>query len=66
VYSKSPLILLDDIFSGMDASTVDHVSWELLGQGGILRNGLVTVVLATHNRTFKRIAVLNCFSANSC
>jgi len=48
VYSKKPTIILDDIFSGQDAMTEEHISRDLFGKNGILRRGAQTVVLATH------------------
>lgn len=50
VYARCGIILLDDVFSGMDSHTVDHVSSRLLGSDGFLRNNQATVVIATHNR----------------
>ncbi|KKY16042.1 putative abc multidrug transporter [Phaeomoniella chlamydospora] len=48
VYSKKRIILLDDVFSGMDSNTAHMVSTRLLGAQGILRSAGVTVVVATH------------------
>lgn len=46
-------MLLDDVFSGMDAHTAKTVFSRLLGrEGGLLRNHHTTVVLATHSRTY--------------
>ncbi|KAI0126762.1 ABC transporter [Xylariales sp. AK1849] len=50
VYSRKDFVLLDDVFSGMDAHTVDIVSRRLLGKGGIFRSRATTVVLATHSQ----------------
>ncbi|KAJ5279506.1 ABC transporter [Penicillium angulare] len=50
VYSRRSIILLDDVFSGMDAHTIKIVSDRLFGRdSGILRGNRTTVVLATHN-----------------
>ncbi|KFY35276.1 hypothetical protein V494_06064 [Pseudogymnoascus sp. VKM F-4513 (FW-928)] len=48
VYSKKPIMLLDDIFSGLDPVTEETIFQSLLGADGILRGGSTTVVLATH------------------
>lgn len=48
VYSKKPIILLDDVFSGLDPVTEELIFRSLLGSNGILRNSSQTVVLATH------------------
>lgn len=50
VYSRQPLVLLDDVFSGMDARTVYTVARGLLGVTGLLRKNKATVIIATHNR----------------
>lgn len=43
-------MLLDDVFSGMDAHTAETVFNRLLGEGrGLLRNRQTTVVLITYN-----------------
>jgi len=43
-------VFLDDVFSGMDASTVAKVSRALLGRDGLLRKAAFSVVVVTHNR----------------
>jgi ATP-binding cassette subfamily C (CFTR/MRP) protein 1 len=48
-YSRRSLFLLDDVFSGMDAHTVEAVSRALLGSEGLLRNDNTTVILVTHH-----------------
>lgn len=48
MYSKKDLILLDDIFSGLDPVTEEVIFHGLLGENGILRQGSQTVILATH------------------
>ncbi|KAF3012558.1 hypothetical protein E8E14_000617 [Neopestalotiopsis sp. 37M] len=49
VYSRKDIIILDDVFSGMDAHTVDLVSRRLLGGDGLFRKHGITVILATHS-----------------
>ncbi|RYP65462.1 hypothetical protein DL770_008992 [Monosporascus sp. CRB-9-2] len=48
VYSRKKLILLDDVFSGVDARNAALISERLLGRQGLLRRSLTTVVLVTH------------------
>ncbi|KFZ09212.1 hypothetical protein V502_08876 [Pseudogymnoascus sp. VKM F-4520 (FW-2644)] len=48
VYSKKPIMLLDDIFSGLDPVTEETIFQSLLGVNGILRQESITVILATH------------------
>ncbi|KAK6353572.1 hypothetical protein TWF696_005534 [Orbilia brochopaga] len=48
VYSRKPILIFDDIFSGLDAATEEHIFDHLLGQGGLLRRNRSTVILATH------------------
>lgn len=55
MYSKRKVVVLDDVFSGMDAHTAHHVSTSLLGPNGLLRRNLASVVVATHSRKFSRI-----------
>ncbi|KAK4073442.1 uncharacterized protein Triagg1_5268 [Trichoderma aggressivum f. europaeum] len=50
IYSKKPIVLLDDVFSSMDAHTIDVVSSRLLGRVGLLRRQRATVILSTHHR----------------
>jgi ATP-binding cassette subfamily C (CFTR/MRP) protein 1 len=47
VYAKKELIILDDVFSGLDAETEEHIFALLLGKGGLFRSMGTTVVLAT-------------------
>ncbi|KAL7923567.1 multidrug resistance-associated protein [Trichoderma austrokoningii] len=49
IYARKQIVLLDDIFSGMDAHTIDIISTRLFGKGGILRRQQATVVLTTHH-----------------
>ncbi|KAF6834852.1 ABC transporter [Colletotrichum musicola] len=56
VYSKRRVVVLDDVFSGMDAHTSHHVSRNLLGPNGLLRRNLVSVVAATHSHKIMALA----------
>lgn len=48
VYSRQSLVMLDDVFSGLDASTEEIIFNRLLGKQGLLRRNHVTVILVTH------------------
>ncbi|KAF6819357.1 ABC multidrug transporter [Colletotrichum sojae] len=47
VYARQELVLLDDVFSGLDSSTEDLVFRNLIGSDGLLRNTDTTVVLVS-------------------
>ncbi|GCB19936.1 multidrug resistance-associated protein 1 [Aspergillus awamori] len=49
LYSRQPLLLLDDIFSGFDAETEKLVIARLFGQSGFCRKHNLTTILATHS-----------------
>lgn len=48
VYSRKSLVVLDDVFSGLDAGTEEKFFNRLLGKQGLLRRNHVTVILVTH------------------
>lgn len=50
LYSTASVLVLDDPFSSMDVTTSRQVYDALLGEGGSLRNGDRTVILATRRR----------------
>ncbi|KAL0937343.1 ABC multidrug transporter [Colletotrichum truncatum] len=52
VYSRKKLLLLDDVFSGLDNSTSKAVFQRLLGPDGLLRQTGMTVFLATNHVNF--------------
>ncbi|KAJ5138787.1 uncharacterized protein N7515_003635 [Penicillium bovifimosum] len=56
VYSRHKIVLLDDVLSGIDATTVGHVTSQLFGPGGLLRKMQTTVVFATHSRLLLQYA----------
>ncbi|OHW90753.1 ABC transporter [Colletotrichum incanum] len=56
VYSRRKVVILDDVFSGMDAGTSHHVSTHLLGVDGLLRKQHASVVIATHHRNIMILA----------
>jgi ABC-type bacteriocin/lantibiotic exporter with double-glycine peptidase domain len=48
VYSKKAFMILDDVFSGLDANTRQNVFARLLSADGILRKWGITLLIATH------------------
>ncbi|TDZ58384.1 ABC transporter atnG [Colletotrichum trifolii] len=56
VYARQELILLDDVFSGLDSGTEDVVFRNLLGSNGLLRGTDTTVVLASSDSRRLRFA----------
>ena len=48
LYSRKELVMLDDIFSGLDVETEEHIFSKLLGKNGLFRQLGTTVLLATH------------------
>ncbi|KAL4875611.1 P-loop containing nucleoside triphosphate hydrolase protein [Aspergillus karnatakaensis] len=49
LYLRSDLLVLDDIFSGLDADTEEQVFRQVFGADGLLRRRGSTVVLCTHS-----------------
>ncbi|QKX54680.1 uncharacterized protein TRUGW13939_01768 [Talaromyces rugulosus] len=56
IYSRCQLILLDDIFSGVDSYNVSLISNRLLGKNGLLRKNQATVVFVTHTPSIIALA----------
>ncbi|KAI8306537.1 ABC transporter atnG [Colletotrichum sp. SAR11_59] len=56
VYSRQKIIVLDDVFSGMDAHTTKHVSTCLLGTDGLLRRQRAAIIMATHSHELMALA----------
>jgi len=52
VYSRSPIIILDDVFSQLDLSTQAIIFERLLSQRGLLRKWKTTVIMATGSAKF--------------
>lgn len=50
VYSRKPVIIMDDVFNGMDNITRNRIYTRLLGSRGILRTRKTTVVLVCHDQ----------------
>lgn len=49
LYLQSDLLIMDDVFSGLDADTEDQVFKRVFGVNGILQRRKTTVVLCTHS-----------------
>lgn len=49
LYIQADLLVLDDVFSGLDAETEEHVFDQVFGPHGLLRRRRATVVLCTHS-----------------
>ncbi|OAA38744.1 ABC transporter, transmembrane domain, type 1 [Beauveria brongniartii RCEF 3172] len=50
VYSRQQVILLDDVFSGLDNANIAHISENLFGSEGLLRRNRLTIILVTHSK----------------
>ncbi|KAJ3494502.1 hypothetical protein NLG97_g4037 [Lecanicillium saksenae] len=66
VFSKKDLIVLDDVFSGLDNKTAKMVFNRLLSSDGLLRKNGQTVVLATNNVNFLTAADYITMIENGC
>lgn len=49
LYLQSELLVLDDVFSGLDADTEEHVFQQVFAPDGLLRRRQSTVMLCTHS-----------------
>lgn len=56
VFSREPVILLDDVFSGVDNANIAHISERLFGRSGLLRRNGSTIVLVTHSKYLMMMA----------
>ncbi|KAK0373893.1 ABC transporter [Colletotrichum limetticola] len=56
VFSRCKVVVLDDVFSGMDAHTSRHVTTRLLGLNGLFRQHHVTAAIATRDRNIMQFA----------
>ncbi|KAF0639068.1 hypothetical protein FPSE5266_00902 [Fusarium pseudograminearum] len=48
VYSRKPIAIFDDVFSGLDKVTEQIVFTQVFGKDGLLRKNGTTIILATH------------------
>ncbi|OJJ73699.1 hypothetical protein ASPBRDRAFT_41400 [Aspergillus brasiliensis CBS 101740] len=56
LYSRCRVLLLDDVFSGIDAAATEIITQSLFGDGGLFRTLQSTVVLATHSTSILQYA----------
>lgn len=56
LYLQADLLVLDDVFSGLDADTEKHVFQEVFGPRGLIARRHSTVVLCTHSVRHLRTA----------
>lgn len=48
IYSRVPIVVLDDVLSALDPETASHIVTELLGPDGLLKSQGRTAIIATH------------------
>lgn len=48
MYSRHRILILDDVFSGLDAISEDRIFSRLFGKNGLLHQSGTTIILATH------------------
>jgi ABC-type bacteriocin/lantibiotic exporter with double-glycine peptidase domain len=58
LYSRAPILVLDDVFSGLDKTSINTITSRLFASDGHFKDSGRTVILATHNRKLKRNATL--------
>ncbi|OKL62437.1 hypothetical protein UA08_02671 [Talaromyces atroroseus] len=56
IYSKLPVLILDDAFSGLDLNTVALLSDRLFAKDGFLRRNGISVILVTHTQQLLPLA----------
>ncbi|KZL72491.1 ABC transporter [Colletotrichum tofieldiae] len=56
LYLEADLLILDDILSGLDATTEEHVFRRVFGSDGMIRRRGVTAVLCTHSVRYLPLA----------
>ncbi|KAI0401333.1 ABC transporter-like protein [Xylaria palmicola] len=49
VYAQTPMAVFDDVLSGLDAVTKEHVFENVFGPRGLLRTSGTTIILFTHD-----------------
>lgn len=67
VFSRNPVVILDDVLSGLDSSTEETVFESILGHRGLLRQLGITVVFATNagELDFTRLLLLLIINSTS-
>jgi ATP-binding cassette subfamily C (CFTR/MRP) protein 1 len=48
LYSRIPVLVLDDIFSGLDINSLKHIAGSVFGSSGIAKTHGLTVLMTTH------------------
>ncbi|KAL9616745.1 MAG: hypothetical protein Q9160_008402 [Pyrenula sp. 1 TL-2023] len=48
VFARKRLLILDDVFGGIDADTEEHIFRRLISNSGLLRRHGTTIILVTH------------------
>jgi ATP-binding cassette subfamily C (CFTR/MRP) protein 1 len=48
VFARKDVLVLDDVFSGIDADTEEHIFRKLFGRTGLLRRNDTAILLVTH------------------
>ncbi|KAL2884121.1 hypothetical protein SGCOL_000058 [Colletotrichum sp. CLE4] len=56
VYSRHRVMVLDDVFSGLDSKSISQISSRLFSKEGHIRRNEISVILATHTRSLLRHA----------
>ncbi|KAJ5716375.1 hypothetical protein N7493_008286 [Penicillium malachiteum] len=56
IYSRAKLVIMDDVFSGVDAHNVNLISNGLFSQRGYFRSAGITVLLVTHTEPLLQYA----------
>lgn len=70
IYSRNEFVVLDDVFSALDATTENEVFHNLLGPKGLFRENGITAVLASSSRMYSLSdtgpgALLTCMTSSS-
>ncbi|KAK1622116.1 ABC transporter [Colletotrichum phormii] len=56
VYSRHRVMVLDDVFSGLDSKSISQISSRLFSKEGHFRRNEISIILATHTRSLLRYA----------
>ncbi|KAL4811793.1 P-loop containing nucleoside triphosphate hydrolase protein [Aspergillus spinulosporus] len=59
IYARENLLLLDDVFSGLDTKTEERIFYNLFGVDGLLRRSDTTVILATNAGFMTKNAIVH-------
>lgn len=56
LYGVADILIIDDVFSGLDGFTQEHVCKSVFGSGGLLRRRGTTALICTHSIRFLPVA----------